>query len=291
VGLVGWPVAHSRSPEFQNAAFAALGLDWRYVPLPTPPARLPEAIRGLPALGFAGANVTLPHKEAVLALVDSTTAEAALAGAVNTLVVEGDPGSPRLIGDATDGPGFVASLREETGRDPAGMTVLVLGAGGGARGVAAALARAGASRLLVANRTPGRAAALVDALSARLSGTGARGVRLEALPLDASALAPHLAAVDLVVQATSIGLAGGPGPSARPPLDPATLPEAAIVADLVYAPAVTPLLAAARAAGRPTLGGAGMLLHQGALAFERWTGQAAPVSVMRAALATALGQP
>ncbi len=289
VGLLGWPVAHSKSPAFQNAAFAAIGLDWFYVPLPTPPAHLPEAVRGLAALGFAGANVTIPHKETICSLLDRLDPEAELSGAVNTIVVEGWPDRPRLVGHATDGPGFLASLREETGCDPRGMTVLLLGAGGAARGVAVALVRAGAARLLIANRTASRASALAQALSARLDRPTGRPVsgeapRIEALPLEAGALAEHLPAVDLVVQATALGMAGGPDPCGMPPLDVTRLPRHAVVADLVYVPALTPLLAAAAGAGRRTVGGLGMLLHQGALAFERWTGRAAPLPAMRAAL-------
>lgn len=290
VGLLGWPVAHSKSPRFQNAGFAALGLDWRYVPLPTPPSRLADAVRGLAALGFVGANVTLPHKEAVAALVDALDQDARLAAAVNTLVVEGPPERPRLTGHATDGAGFLASLREETGADPAGATVLLLGAGGGARGVAAALARAGAARIVVANRTADRAAALVEALGAALVAARLPAPRLEAVPLEPGALAPHLRAADLVVQATSAGMAGGPDPSALPPIALEALPARAVVADLVYVPEVTPLLAAARRAGLRTLPGAGMLLHQGALAFERWTGRTAPLDAMRAALRAALAE-
>jgi shikimate dehydrogenase len=290
VGLLGWPVAHSKSPLFQNAAFAALGLDWLYVPLPTPPARLAEAVRGLAALGFAGANVTIPYKEAVLPLLDRLDPEAELSGAVNTIVVEELGDRACLVGHATDGAGFVASLREATGRDPAGMTVLLLGAGGAARAVAAALARAGAARLLIANRTAGRALALAQTLTARLgSAASIRAPRIEGLPLDRAALAPYLPIVDLVVQATAVGMAGGPDPSGAPPLDVARLRPEAVVADLVYAPRVTPFLAAAAAAGRPTLGGVGMLLHQGAVAFEHWTGQAAPLEAMRAALDSAFG--
>ncbi len=286
VGILGWPVAQSRSPAFQNAAFAAAGLDWCYVPLGTPPERLEAAVRGLGAMGFAGANVTIPHKEAVQGLLDAVDGEAVLAGSVNTLVVEGARERVRLIGYTTDGRGFLASLREETGADPAGMTVLLLGAGGAARSLAAAFARAGADRVLVANRTAGRAQALVAALQG-----GAGRARLAALPLEAAALAPHLGDVDLVVQATSAGMAGGGSPAAMPPIDLGLLRPSAIVADLVYAPPRTPFLAAAEARGLRRLGGAGMLLHQGALAFEYWTGRTAPLEVMRRALADALGSP
>ncbi|HEY8370306.1 MAG TPA: shikimate dehydrogenase [Thermodesulfobacteriota bacterium] len=286
VGLLGWPVTQSKSPVFQNAAFAAAGLDWCYVPLGTPPGQLPAAVRGLAAMGFVGANVTIPHKEAVLGLLDAIDDEAALAGSANTLVVEGSREHPRLVGYTTDGPGFLASLREETGADAAGMTVLLLGAGGAARSLAAAFVRAGADRVIVANRTVERAEALVAALAGRAART-----RLAALPLDAAALAPHLGSVDLVVQATSLGMTGGGAPTAMPPLDMDRLRPSTIAADLVYAPPRTPFLAAAEARGLTRFGGAGMLLHQGALAFERWTGRTAPLDVMRRALADALGSP
>jgi shikimate dehydrogenase len=274
VGLIGWPVSHSVSPAMHNAAFEALGLDWRYIPLPVDP-QLPDAVRravcGLAALGMAGANVTVPHKQAVMAFVDRLLPAAQAIGAVNTLVVEAD-GS--LMGDNTDAAGFVADLAEH-GVEPAGRRVLLLGAGGSARAVVYGLAQAGAERIAVLNRTPVTARALVDALQPLAPDCP---LSAGALPQDAARLAPD---ADLIVNCTSLGMTPNGDTTPWPP--DVSLRRGQVVYDLVYNPPQTVLLRQAAEAGAQAIGGLGMLVWQGALAFERWTGQPALVDVMRSA--------
>ncbi len=271
VGVIGWPVRYSLSPEIHNAAFAALGLDWAYVPLPVPPGRLRPAVEGLAAMGFAGANVTIPHKSEAAALCDELSEEAARLTAVNTLVV-GEDG--RLRGHDTDVGGFDRFLRGEAGCDPAGRTTLLFGAGGAARACGLALARAGLARLLVAVREPRRAGPLVRAL-------GGLPTAVEVLPFgEVEGLALPDGAI--VVNATPVGASGERLP--LPGIGPGT-----VVVDLLYRPDPTPLVAAARAAGAEAHGGLGMLLHQAALSFELWTGRRAPLEAMRAAAERALG--
>jgi shikimate dehydrogenase len=251
----------------QNAAFAALGLDYLYVPLPVQPGRVGEAVRGLAALGFAGANVTVPHKEAVLAYLDEITPVAQAAASANTLTVRPD-GS--ICGDSTDGAGFLADLRAH-GVEPAGREVLLLGAGGAARAVAHALAREGAA-VAVANRTLDRARALCRAVGAAVP-----GARIAAYEFPAS-LAELAARATLVVNATSLGLHGGED---LVPWDPAvSFRRGQVAYDLVYAPGRTAFLALAAAGGAQTIDGLGMLVQQGARSFETWTGRAAPFEVM-----------
>lgn len=262
-GIIGHPVGHSLSPVFQAAAFAAAGLDVVYERWDTPLAGLPARVASLRAHDILGANVTVPYKEAVIPLLDEVGGLAARAGAVNTIVNR----EGRLFGFNTDGAGFVAALRHEVSLDPAGRAFLLLGAGGAARGIALALAEARAAAVDIYNRTPARAATL-----ARDLGPPARA--LAELP----ALAPY----DCVVNCTTVGMRGGPDPSGIPlKLDDA--PPGLLVVDIVYAPLETPLLRAAAARGLPTLGGLPMLIHQGALAFELWTGLPAPIDVMEAA--------
>lgn len=274
-GILGEPVAHSRSPTMQNAAFAACGIDAVYVPFPVSPARLGDAVAGLRALGVQGANVTLPHKEAVMAHLDEVDPDARWIGAVNTIAREGD----RLVGFNTDAPGLVRSL-EEAGVSLSGSSVCVLGAGGAARAAIVGLARAGAAHLTVAARRSERAQALLDELAPALPGLAGRGIGMDRTPL-----AETFAQTTLLVQSTSATLEGssdaGSFASALP-LD--ALPPAAAVVDLVYKPRRTTVLASAEARGLRTVDGLGMLLHQGALAFERWTGCPAPIDVMRTAL-------
>jgi shikimate dehydrogenase len=248
-GVIGWPVAHSRSPRLHGFWLARHGIDGAYVPLAVPPGRLAEALRGLLAAGFRGANVTLPHKEAALSLCDELEASARRAGAVNTLRFEGG----RILGANTDGFGFLESLREQApGFDPRSGPAVVLGAGGAARAIAAALQDAGCPRIVLVNRTRARA----EALAAALGGT------VEV------ADHPPLAEAALLVNTTSLGMAGQP----PLPIDLAPLPAAAVVADIVYVPLQTPLLAAARARGLVAVDGLGMLLHQARPGFAAWFG-------------------
>jgi shikimate dehydrogenase len=274
VGLIGWPVSHSVSPAMHNAAFAHLGLDWAYLPLPVDPARpdaVVQAVQGLRALGLRGANVTVPHKQAVMPALDRLTPAAQAIGAVNTIVVDDDGA---LVGDNTDAPGFIADL-QGYGVAPAGMNVLVLGAGGSARAVVYGLADAGAHTIVIANRTVARAAALVADLGARQPGCQLQAVDLGALPRAA-------AQADLIVNCTALGMT----PHVETSPWPADLPfrPNQVVYDLVYNPRQTRLLLQAAGDGAQTSGGIGMLVWQGALAFQRWTGVTAPVAVMRQAV-------
>lgn len=265
VGVIGDPVTHSRSPAIHNAAFAAVGLDWVFVAFPVAAGRGRDAVPAVRTLGIAGLSVTMPHKSDVAAACDELTEAAAALGAVNTVVNR----DGHVVGDSTDGPGLVAALRE-LGVDPTGRHVLVLGAGGAARAIVYALGGAGA-RVTVAARRPD-AGARAAALAPGATTVGFAG-------LEAS-----VAAADIIVNATPIGMGGEP-----PPFDPGVLAPRQFVYDTVYHPSPTPLLAAAQARGVPCADGLGMLVHQAALAFTCWTGEPAPLSVMSAAARADMG--
>ena len=265
-GVIGWPVEHSLSPAIHNAAFAALGMDWVYVPLPVPPPRLAEAIGGLRALGFVGANVTMPHKTQTAELVDACSDDARALRAVNTIVV----GADEVSGHNTDALGFERFLREDAGFDPSGRSALVFGAGGAARACALALARGGLASLAVALRDPARAADLRSVVEDT-------DVDVRVVDLDEASAVPD---ADLIVNATPLGVHGEVLP--LPPLG-----SGVMAVDLLYRPSATPFQSAARQAGAAVFGGLGLLLRQAALSFELWTGQAAPLPVMSAA---ALGE-
>ncbi len=307
VGLIGWPVEHSLSPCMHNAAFDKLGLNWCYVPMPVAPERLGDALRGLAALGFAGVNVTVPHKETVVAYLDEIAPEAQSIGAVNTIVLR----EGRAIGHNTDVYGFLEALREK-GFAPQGRRAVVLGAGGAARAVVYALASRG-SQVVVLNRSAERAGSLVEALSPALPSAS-----LTAVPLTMETLSKRAAEADLLVNATSVGMwpaespreAEGrqvsassrlgisrvPAPAACkcqrlmastfgevdrcPWPEDLALPSRLTVFDLVYSPPRTKLLEKALSAGAKTIGGLGMLVHQGAAAFRLWTGIEPPVEAM-----------
>ena len=277
VGIIGSPVSHSLSPVMQNAAFAALGLDWVYVPFPVSPDRLPAAVAGLRALGLAGFNVTIPHKVAILPLLDRVSSEAELIGAVNTVALE----DGELTGHNTDGMGLLAALNREFGFAPAGRSILVLGAGGAARSAVATLASAGAARIGVANRSLDTARDLVRSLAPRLPATVLAPDSLVRLGEPT-----FLGSFDLIVNTTSVGMGG----DAFPGLKLSGLKEGLCVYDMVYAPPRTPLLAEAEACGVPFSNGIGMLVAQGEAAFAIWTGQSAPPGCMAGALA-GLGAP
>jgi shikimate dehydrogenase len=267
-GVIGWPVDHSLSPAMHNAAFRALGLNWIYVGLPVAPGRLVAGIEGIAALGFAGANVTMPHKTEASSLLDELSDDARRLQAVNTISVTTDG----LVGHNTDAPGFARFLRDEVAFDPAGRRVLLYGAGGAARACALAVARAGAAEIVVAVREPARAIALVQALedlpvTVRTASSMAEATQVEA---------------DLVVNATPVGAHGEELP--EPLMGPGT-----VVVDLLYHVASTPLRVHAREAGAAAFGGLGLLLHQAALSFELWTGRQPPLETMSAAALAALG--
>lgn len=273
VGVFGWPVAHSLSPAMHNAAFTALGLDYIYVPFPVAPESLEQAVRNLSALGIVGVNLTIPHKESVLPFLDEVTAEARLIGAVNTVhCTEG-----RLIGDNTDGRGFFEPLREQ-GFSAAGQRVMVLGAGGAARAVVFQLAREGA-RVTLTNRTPERAERLAQAV--REAGYPADAVQTIA-PQDTDQLAKALREATLLVHTTRVGM--HPDTEGLPPVPLDRFHERLCVYDLVYNPVETRLLKEARKRGCSTLTGVKMLVYQGAVAFQRWTGYWPPTEVMEQAV-------
>jgi shikimate dehydrogenase len=275
VALLGHPVGHSRSPAMHNAAFRALGLDWRYEALDVEPERFGEVVRGLPGSGFVGANVTIPHKLRALAAADEPSDVARAVGAANTLsFVQG-----RVRAENTDVEGFLAALRERIPAAPAGMRALVLGAGGAARAVVYALAGAGAEAVHVWNRHPERAAALVADMASRPTETAL-----------ASATEPSLASIDLVVNATSLGMRDPhAGPGSREgddffkavPLSADELDDRLTVVDLVYRHDRTPLVRAAMARGLRCIDGFDVLVHQGAASFRIWTGMQAPLGAMR----------
>ena len=253
-GVMGWPVGHSRSPRLHNFWLARAGIDGAYVPLAVPPDRVSEALRALPALGFAGTNVTIPHKEAVFDAVDETDAIARRIGAVNTVYVRGDG---VLAGTNTDAFGFVEALRSRLGDwSAAGGPVAVLGAGGAARAIVAALQDEGASEIRLVNRTRARAETLRERFGP---------------PVVAVDWAERERALDgarLLVNTTALGMAGGEPLDIR--LD--DLPSDAVVNDIVYTPLETPLLAAARARGCRAVDGLEMLLHQARPGFAGWYG-------------------
>ena len=256
-GVLGHPVAHSRSPAMHNAAFAALGLDWRYVKLPVPPELFEETVRALPGSGYRGANVTIPHKVAALEAADEATDAARAIGAANTLSFS--DGAIRV--DNTDAGGLLAALAAEH-VEPFGLKALVLGAGGAGRAAAWALRQAGAAEVAVWNRTPYRA----EKLAAEL------GIRQARRPEPC----------EVLVNATSVGL--GREPDAVERLGIAHLDPPAIVVDLVYSrEGPTPVQAWGEAAGATVVDGIEVLVRQGALSLESWTGAEAPLDVMREA--------
>jgi shikimate dehydrogenase len=274
-GVLGHPVSHSRSPAMHNRAFSVLELAAVYVAFDVSPERLPDAMRGVRALGISGLNVTLPHKSAIMPLLDEVDAVAREIGAVNTVLRDGD----RLLGTNTDAEGLCRALRE-AGIELPGLRVTVLGAGGAARASVVGLARAGVRSVTIAARSRERSEALVAELVGLLA-----PVTLHAADFEPSSLRAAFGQTDLLVQATSATLGDGPAADHFANLLPlAALPRAASVIDLVYRPLETTVLRAANALGHPTVDGLGMLLHQGGLAFERWTGRAAPLAEMRAAL-------
>ncbi|MBM3943354.1 MAG: shikimate dehydrogenase [SAR202 cluster bacterium] len=276
LGIIGYPIGHSISPAFQQAALDHCGIDATYTAWAVPPEQVGQFVQDLRRPEALGINVTVPHKEAVIPFLDQVDDGATEAGAVNTIVRRGD----MLTGHNTDGYGFLRALQEAGGLDPRGKRALVLGAGGSARGVVLALARAGLARLTIANRTVQRAEALA-ALGQK------RGVTSGAIGLEAGGLTRAAAQADLIVNCTTVGMDHGPA-QGESPLSWQQIPGSALVYDLVYNPPDTPLLQQARQAGARTLGGLHMLVYQGAASFEMWTGQAAPVAVMLAAATQAM---
>ena len=271
LGIIGYPIGHSISPIFQQAALDALGIDATYEKWEVTPEGVGDFVNGLRAPDSWGINITLPHKQAVIPLLDEVDEWATAAGAVNTIVNH----DGRLTGHNTDGPGFLRALLVETGYDPKGTRALILGAGGAARGILLALARGGVDSLVIANRTMERAETL-----AKLAVEN--GVKSEVIPIAGNVLIKAAASADLIVNCTSVGMSHGPDEQGTP-LTAAEIPASAIVNDVVYTPLETPLLREAAAAGATALGGLHMLVYQGVLSFQMWTGQEAPADVMLAA--------
>ncbi len=267
VALFGYPVGGNPTQYLMEKAFAQAGLDWRYLTFEVAPETLADAVRGVRAMGFRGGNLTMPHKVAIVPLLDDLTEAARLMGAVNCWKRQDD----RLLGDNTDGKGFLQSLRTQI--DPAGKRIVLLGAGGAARAIAVELGLAGAAEIVVINRTADRGQKLVSLLADEMKVTARlaqwqRGIQL-----------PE--GTDVLVNATSIGLGE---PQARPPLASDSLRPGLIVADVVFNPAETRLLRDAKAHGCPTLDGLGMLVNQAAIAFRFWTGLEPDVRLMRDAV-------
>jgi shikimate dehydrogenase len=277
LGIIGHPVAHSLSPLMQNAALAALGLDYVYVPFPVEPQNLAEAVNGLRALGVHGFNVTIPHKTAIIPLLDRVSAEAELSGAVNTVRRE----NGLFVGYNTDGTGFIQSLKDDLGFNPDGATVLILGAGGAARGGVAALCRAGVARIIVANRTKEKGEALIGSFSGQFA-----HIKFALCSLEAEALARYLRDINLIVNTTSVGMNG----SSFDGLDLDALAPDSRVYDMVYSPPETPLLVAARGRNLTCANGLGMLASQGEAAFSLWTGMEPPGGLMKLKLSIAIAE-
>ena len=271
VGVIGDPVEHSRSPQMHNAAFAKAGLDYVYVPFHVLPNDLAAAIAGFQAINVVGINVTLPHKQAVISHLTSISREAELIGAVNTLTFT-DEG---IHGDNTDAPGVLRALEENGNMSvPVGESVVVLGAGGAARAVVVALALAGVASITIANRTVERAVALAEEMGQKT------GVSMRGLGLTDAQLPIAVRESLLLINTATVSM-----DTTHPLLISADwLQPGTIVYDIVYTPPVTPLMRAAAARGCETLGGIGMLVHQGAIAFEKWTGIAPCTETMRQAL-------
>ncbi|HLY75735.1 MAG TPA: shikimate dehydrogenase [Planctomycetota bacterium] len=271
--LFGKPVAENPTQPMIEAAFRHHGLDWRYVQFEIDPEALADAVRGMRAMGFRGGNVTTPHKVAIVKHLDRIAESASVIGAVNCIVRRGH----ELVGENTDGLGFVQSLRERA--DPSGKNVVILGAGGAARAIAVELALAGAKTLLIVNRTRERGRELAEWIRSRT------GAVADSSPWTGDYRIP--AATDVLVQATSIGLF--PEGEARVPLDLSTIEPRMVIADVIPNPPQTRLLREARARGCSVLDGLGMLVNQGVTGFKFWTGIDADPSVMRRALEEAFG--
>ena len=279
LGIIGYPISHSISPRFQQAALDFCGIDAEYRAYPVAPEDVGRFVAGLRQPGILGINVTVPHKEAVIPFLDEIDDWATEAGAVNTIVNR----QGRLTGHNTDGYGFLRALQQGGSFQPRGRRTLILGAGGAARGVVLALAREGVGHLTIANRTPERAESLAQLARGR-------GITAQAIPLSGADLTEAAASAELIVNCTTIGMTHGPG-AADSPLPRQAIPVTALVYDLVYNPLETRLLRDAAQIGAATLGGIQMLVYQGAASFELWHEQPAPVAVMLEAATRAMQSP
>lgn len=276
VGILGWPVRHSLSPVMQQAAYDALNLPWAYLPFAVPPERLEQALRALPALGIAGVNCTIPHKEQAAVIVDELDDDARAIGAVNTVSVLSDG---RLRGSNTDAAGFIDSLKTDGNFQPEGKNVVMIGTGGAGRAMAFGLVSSGAAKLTLVNRTMQKAVALAEDL--RRAETD---LRIEVVEPDSDRSREIFHECDLLVNSTSLGLRDGDSL----PMDVNLLSEHAVVYDAVYVPLKTALLTAAEARGLRVIPGLGMLARQGARSSEIWTGLKMNVDLMLDVLRTEL---
>lgn len=276
VGVIGWPIQHSLSPPMHNAAFRAVGLNWVYVAFEVHPDNVGAAITGMRALDIRGLNVTIPHKAAVVSHLDEISPTSRQLGVVNTIV----NADGHLGGDSTDGAGFIRALAE-AGEGVTDNCVVLIGAGGSGRAVALAAAQQQPEELVIVDRTPQRAVELAKLV--RAAG-GLEAVR--AIAPDSPEVARVVSSADVIIDATPVGMY--PHTDVAPVISPEWLRPCQLVCDLTYNPRDTVLLQAAREAGARILDGTGMLVHQGAIAFEQWTGEEAPVEVMRLALLEAL---
>lgn len=272
LGVMGDPIGHSKSPAMHNIALEASGIPGMYVPLHVKPEQLAEAVAGTKALGFSGFNVTIPHKVEMLKLMDELDESAVCCGAVNTVVIQ----DGKLKGYNTDGIGYVRSLKEELNSELSGKHITILGAGGAARGVVYALLREQPANVTVINRTVDKAEQLATEFS---------NDNLQVQSGSYEALDKVLSQTDILINTTSIGMSPN---SDETPLEQSRIPEGIIVSDLIYNPLETRFLREAKSRGCTVVGGLGMFVYQGAYAYEYWTGQPAPVSVMRSALLEAM---
>lgn len=270
VGAFGQPIAENPTGVMQEAAFAEAGLDWRYLLFEVGRDDLPAAVQAIRALDLRGMNLTIPHKVAVLEHLDEVAPDAALIGAVNTIRRDGR----RLIGENTDGKGFMRALVDDAGVNPSGANVVILGAGGAARAISVELALAGARHVTIVNRTAGRGQVLAALIAERTDAASSFALWSGAYAVPEG--------TDVLVQATSIGLY--PDVDARPDLDYGTIRPGMTVCDVIPNPPNTPFLKLARERGATAIDGMGMLVYQGAIAFELWTGKVASTAAMRAAL-------
>ena len=275
-GIFGYPIAHSISPAMHQAALDHAGIDATYDAWETPPDALAQGVLMLRGDDYLGANVTVPHKQAVMEHLDQIDELATRIGAVNTIVNEGG----RLLGSNTDAAGFIDSLRDEAGLNPSGLEAVLVGAGGAARAAAYALAMEGAASLTIANRTLERARTLADEV-------GRTGLKAQALALDDDELPHRCLEAQLIVNSTSVGMLHGPAEGLSP-IPSEVIRPGVVVYDMVYNPADTPLLKTARSGGAKVAGGLLMLVYQGAASFRQWTGRHAATTVMLDAARRAL---
>jgi len=275
-GIIGDPVSHSVSPQMHNAAYEKLGLNYCYVPLPTKPKDLEDVLNGIRMLGFAGVNVTVPYKEAVIPHLDEVTKLARLVGAANVILNQ----QGHLVGYNTDGPGFIDSLREDAGFEVAGKNVVLLGAGGGAKAVAMMLAHDKIKTLVISDVVYEKAENMCEYINSHFD------IAPYACPVNSNELKVCIEKCDLLVNSTPVGM--HPNVNESPINDDYAIKPGAIVYDLVYNPLETKLLKWAKAKGAKPISGLGMLIRQGVLAFSLFTEEEAPMQVMKDAALKAL---